>query len=49
MAFAFGFWAKVSQVHINALGVWFATHGALLNPALPTVPSFAKPGWFGGA
>ena len=48
MAFALGFWAKVSQFQFIALGVWFGIHGSLLNPVLPTVPSFGKPGWFGG-
>src|SRR4029077_15733800 len=49
MAFAFWFWAKVSELQLRALQVWFEVQGALLYPALPTVPSFAKPGGLSGA
>src|SRR5262249_28063885 len=49
MGVGVGVWGEVSQVHIDALDIWVGTHGSLLNPVLPTVPSFGKPGWFGGA
>ena len=44
MAFAFWFWAKVSELQLNASVVWFEVQGALLNPAPPRVPSLGNPG-----
>jgi len=46
IAFAFGFCAKVSLLQVTDP---VTVHGVLLYPASPTVPSFAKPGWFSGA
>src|SRR5436190_23395585 len=49
IAFAFWFWARVSEVQVRSLVVWFVVQAALLNPVFPTVPSLAKPAGFGGA
>ena len=49
MAFAFWFCAKVSEAHAIAEEVCVGVQTALLKPAPPTVPSFAKPGPFNGA
>jgi len=44
IAFAFWFWAKVSEFQVRELAVCTGVHGVLLYPALPTVPSFAHAG-----
>ena len=44
IAFAFGFCAKVSELQLKSVAVWFVVQAALLKPAFPTVPSFANPG-----
>ena len=44
IAFAFGFWAKVSEFQVRELEVCVGVQGVLLYPALPTVPSFAHAG-----
>ena len=44
IAFAFGFCARVSVFQLRSLAVWFEVQAALLNPVLPTVPSFGNPG-----
>jgi hypothetical protein len=44
IAFAFGFWAKVSEVQVKELEVWVGVQAVLLNPVFPTVPSAAHPG-----
>src|ERR1044071_2271599 len=49
IAFAFGFCAKVSELQVRSVAVWFVVQAALLNPVFPTVPSLANPAGFGGA
>jgi hypothetical protein len=49
IAFAFGFWTKVSELQVTELGSEMTVHGALLYPASPTVPSCGHPGCCGGA
>ena len=49
IAFAFGFWTKVSVLQITESGLLFTVQGVLLYPASPTVPSCAHPGCCGGA
>ena len=50
IALAFGFCAKVSELQVSDEPVPPSTvHGALLNPASPTVPSCAHAGCCGGA
>jgi hypothetical protein len=54
IAFAFGFWARVSQFHIAEFakgggGFTVKSQGAVLKPWLLNVPSFAQPGCWGGA
>ena len=49
IAFAFWFWAKVSELQVRSLAVWFVVQAASLNPVFPTVPSLANPAGFGGA
>ena len=44
MAFAFWFWAKVSELQLIASVVWLGVQGALLNPRPPSVPSLGNPG-----
>jgi hypothetical protein len=49
IAFAFGFFAKVSQLHMAEFGKGgggfkMKVQGVLLYPASPSVPSFAHPG-----
>ena len=49
IAFAFWFWAKVSELQVRSVAVWFVVQAALLNPVFPTVPSLANPAGFVGA
>jgi len=50
IALAFGLVAKVSVLHVITSNTLVSTsHGVLLNPASPTVPSCAQPGCCGGA
>ena len=50
IALAFGLVAKVSVLHVIRSNTLVSTsHGVLLNPASPTVPSCAQPGCCGGA
>ena len=49
IAFAFGFWAKVSVLQVTDEPTFSTVHGVLLYPASPTVPSFGHPGCCGGA
>ena len=44
IAFAFGFWASVSELQVNAPAACVWAQGALLNPVFPTVPSADHPG-----
>jgi hypothetical protein len=44
IAFAFGFWAKVSEFQVRLAPLSPKVHSALLNPASPCVPSAANPG-----
>ena len=46
IAFAFWFWAKVSELQVRSVAVWFVVQAALLNPVFPTVPSLANPAGF---
>jgi hypothetical protein len=43
-AFAFWFWAKVSEFQVRELEVCVDVQAVLLYPVFPTVPSFAHPG-----
>ena len=44
IALAFGFCAKVSVLQVIELASWVTSHGVLLYPASPCVPSCGKPG-----
>jgi hypothetical protein len=44
IALAFGFCAKVSVLQVIELASWVTSHGVLLYPASPWVPSCEKPG-----
>jgi hypothetical protein len=44
IALAFGFVANVSVLHVTKKVSRLTSHGVLLNPASPTVPSFGQPG-----
>ena len=43
IAFAFGLAAKVSVLQVIELASWVTSHGVLLNPASPCVPSCGHP------
>lgn len=49
IALALGFCAKVSVLHVIPLPPWLTSHGALLYPVSPCVPSWGQPGCWGGA
>ena len=44
IAFAFGLAAKVSVLQVIEFVSWVTSHGVLLNPASPCVPSCGHPG-----
>src|ERR1043165_3500824 len=49
IAFAFWFWAKVSELQFRLCESEVKVHSALLYPVLPCVPSLANPGCCAGA